>query len=206
MRFTYEVLLSLYPASWVVQFGREMSGVFEQAARDYRSRGLVALWTFLMMEFGGLIVGAVAEWSGEGAKRARDRSKTVAIALTAAVAAVIAWGLQGGIYQLTLHRKAHVFAPRVEPLQPQLGLLALLALIGAAIVGVSFLSLVFVWNMRKLGNRTGELRPIWMPGRAAERLSRRERERRKRIVRERRPGVRLTNDRAGIGGIRLNLN
>ncbi len=195
MKYAYEMFLSLYPASWLVRFGREMTDVFEQAAQDYRSRGLLALWTFLCMEFGGLIVGAVAEWSGENSRRGlggRRWTAPFAIAIVAGLG--VAWFVQSVMYR-GLASRHHVIAARPSQIPATPQLIGLLALIGICILVVSLLSLAFVWNMRTIGNRAGRLKPIWMPGRSVQRRqmkrdyeSRRNTERRRRRIDE---GLRL---------------
>ncbi len=40
-----------------------------------------------------------------------------------------------------------------------------LILAGGILLFISVFSVAFVWNMRMIGNRSGRMKPIWMPGR-----------------------------------------
>ena len=175
MKFAYETLLQLYPAHYRNLFAREMTGVFEQVVREYRLRGPLSYFAFLLMEFGGLIVGAVTIWTDEYMRRTAPRrwlSLPVLVPVIAGVCASIY--LQGLVYSGLAGHRPKLLPPPTLP-QTNLQLLGLMALIGMCIALVSVLSLAFVWNMRAVGNRSGRLKPIWMPGRAVRGpLSRRD--------------------------------
>lgn len=63
MNRAYRFVLLLYPRGVRDQFADEMTGVFEQASRDARSRGWAWYFRFSFGEFAGLIGGAASAWS-----------------------------------------------------------------------------------------------------------------------------------------------
>jgi len=173
MRYAYETLLRLYPNSWRLVFGQEMASVFEQATEDYQPRGLLAYLTFLCSEFNGLIAGAFFAWGDEYLSRSRRRVNApflVSLFLGAAITAFF----QGNFYtHITDHKSVFAPAPEAPQLTPDLMLPLLIA--GGILLFISVFSVAFVWNMRIIGNRSGRLKPIWMPGRAANaRITRRD--------------------------------
>jgi hypothetical protein len=61
----YRALLHLYPKNHRTWFGAEMESVFEQAAREHRSRGHAAYLQFTAAELTGLVVGSLAAWAAQ---------------------------------------------------------------------------------------------------------------------------------------------
>jgi len=57
----YRVLLRLYPARLVWEFGEEMAVVLEELQRDCRAAGLAARVRFGLREVSGLLAGALRE-------------------------------------------------------------------------------------------------------------------------------------------------
>jgi hypothetical protein len=65
----YRFLLGLYPRDQREQFGAEMEAVFREASEEQRGRGAVACFRFAVVEFSGLLSGAVAAHFGSVARR-----------------------------------------------------------------------------------------------------------------------------------------
>ena len=165
MRYAYETLLRLYPNSYRAIFGKEMTSVFELATGDYRRHGLATYARFLCTELLGLLTGAFAMWTDEYISRSRRRPCTpFLISLLAGAAITVVF--QGGFYLgMGQHKTTHAPAPQTPQTTPDL--LLPLVIAGGVLVFISVFSAAFVWNMRIIGNRTGRLKPIWMPGTAA---------------------------------------
>jgi hypothetical protein len=64
-------------------------------------------------------------------------------------------------------RRNFMFAQIPDPQQVKSDPMELFLLAAGTLICVSLFSLAFVWNMRSIGIRAGRLKPIWMPGRAA---------------------------------------
>jgi hypothetical protein len=167
MIYVYEILLRLYPLSYRQVFGNEMASVFKQSASDNRSRGALAYVLFLCTEYGGLIAGAFSLWGEEYMKRGiRFRRLTLSTLFSAAAGLVITAFFQAVVYL----GMAHNFTPRIAPpdSQPPIPAFALpMLIVGATLLFIGLFSIAFVWNMRIVGNRSGRMKPIWMPGRDA---------------------------------------
>ena len=69
MRNIYAALLRLYPMEFQQVFAAEMIDTFEQAARDWRGRGRLALWCFAGWEMAGLLRGLATEWMEKSSAR-----------------------------------------------------------------------------------------------------------------------------------------
>jgi hypothetical protein len=65
MTVAYRALLRLYPKDHRTWFGAEMESVFEEAAREKRSRGRAAYLRFATAELAGLAVGSLAAWAAQ---------------------------------------------------------------------------------------------------------------------------------------------
>jgi hypothetical protein len=63
MAWAYRALVRLYPRDHRTSFGSEMQSVFEEAAREHRSRGRVAYLRFALAEYAGLVAGAGTAWA-----------------------------------------------------------------------------------------------------------------------------------------------
>jgi hypothetical protein len=162
MRYAYEALLRLYPSGFRFAFAQEMTSVFEQAADDYQPRGFLAYGRFLLTEFFGLLAGAFAMWTDEYMERSRRRVRArFLISLLAGAALTVFF--QGGLYT---HMGDHKFVRVVARDTPQTmqDLMLPLVMAGGVLLFIGVFSVAFVWNMRIIGNRTGRLKPIWMPG------------------------------------------
>jgi hypothetical protein len=70
MTLAYRALLRLYPRNHRMCFGAEMRSVFEESAREHRSRGRAAYLRFALAEMGGLVIGLAMAWSLKLAGRA----------------------------------------------------------------------------------------------------------------------------------------
>lgn len=174
VRHTYEALLHLYPLPYRALFGREMAAVFEQVTRDYKPRGILVYSMFVGGEFAGLIAGAFSVWSDEYLRKtARGRWLSTPTVIAAIAALAVTAFLQNSVYKAMMgHRPPHL-PPPVQSQTP-LQLVGLMTLIGMCLILVSVLSMAFVWNMRTIGNRSGRLKPVWMPGRNNARTSKRD--------------------------------
>ena len=62
MRYIYAALLRLYPAEHRQMFAAEMLDTFDQAATDWRARGVLAFACFAGWELTGLLHGLLSEW------------------------------------------------------------------------------------------------------------------------------------------------
>jgi hypothetical protein len=172
MRYAYEALLRLYPSRFRLVFAEEMTSVFEQAACDCQPRGLLAYGGFLSTEFFGLLAGAFATWTDEYMERSRRRLNAPFLISLLAGAAVTAF-FQSGFYMGMAHTAVIASSPETPPVTRDLMLPLIMA--GGILVFIAVFSVAFVWNMRIIGNRAGRLKPIWMPGRAANaRITRRD--------------------------------
>jgi MFS family permease len=174
IKHAYETLLHLYPVPYRLLFEREMTAVFEQVTGDYKSRGALTYSAFLGWEFVGLIAGAFSAWGDEYMRTTARRRGLTASTVGAAVSALAVTAfLQNAVYNgLMGHRPPRL--PTPVPSQTPLQLVGLMTLIGMCLVLVSVLSMAFVWNMRTIGNRSGRLKPVWMPGRTNARTSKRD--------------------------------
>ena len=173
MRHAYEALLRLYPGGFRLAFAQEMTSVFEQAACDCRPRGFLTYAGFLSTEFFGLLAGAFAMWTDEYMERSRRRvSARFLISLLAGAALTVFF--QGSLYtQMGDHKFVRV-AARETP-QTMQDLMLPLIMAGGVLLFIGVFSVAFVWNMRIIGNRTGRLKPIWMPGSSSNaRITRRD--------------------------------
>jgi hypothetical protein len=63
MTLAYRALFRLYPNDHRACFGAEMQSVFEEAAREHRSRGWAAYLRFALVEYAGLAVGSGTAWA-----------------------------------------------------------------------------------------------------------------------------------------------
>jgi fructose-specific phosphotransferase system IIC component len=164
MRYAYEALLRLYPSGYRLAFAQEMTSVFEQAAGDCQPRGFLAYVGFLGAEFLGLLAGAFSMWTDEYMERSRRRvSASFLISLLAGAAITVFF--QGSFYSGVIQpRRIPVQTSEVPPITSDLMLPLVLA--GGILLFLSVFCAAFVWNMRMIGNRSGRLKPIWMPGRA----------------------------------------
>jgi hypothetical protein len=172
MRYAYETLLRLYPSRFRLVFAEEMTSVFEQAACDCQPRGFMAYAGFLSTEFCGLLAGAFATWTDEYLERSRRRvSARFLISLLAGAAITLFF--QSFFYiHIGEHRSVGAQAPETPHTMQDLMLPLMMA--GGVLLFIGVFSVAFVWNMRIIGNRTGRLKPIWMPGRTANaRITRR---------------------------------
>jgi hypothetical protein len=176
MRNAYEALLRLYPDSWRVVFGPEMASVFEQASGEYQPRGSLAYAAFLRTEFSGLIAGAFSAWTNEYMVRSRRRLNAPFVVSLLAGSLITAF-CQGCLYtgREGVGRGFPLQIRVPETPQSSLTLAVPLILAIGCLLLISVLSAAFVLNMRVIGNRAGRLKPIWMPGRAATRITRRGR-------------------------------
>jgi hypothetical protein len=173
MRYAYETLLRLYPTCWRTAFGQEMASVFEQAAGDHQPRGFLAYAAFLRTEFSGLIAGAFVAWTDEYLLRSRRRLNAPFVISLFAGAAITAF-CQGCFYARSGQHES-VWGPVRDTPPLTSDLTAPLLLAGGTLLFISLFSMAFVWNMRTIGIRAGRLKPIWMPGRAANaRITRRD--------------------------------
>jgi hypothetical protein len=65
---TYSVPLGMYPVEFQIQFGDEMTAVFQQAVSEHRERGCLSVLHFTLREIFGLVAGAArARVSNAGA-------------------------------------------------------------------------------------------------------------------------------------------
>jgi hypothetical protein len=173
MRYAYEALLRLYPSRFRLVFAEEMTSVFEQAADDCQPRGFLAYTGFLLTEFIGLLAGAFATWTDEYMLRSCRRISVQFLISLLAGAAVTAF-FQSGFYMGMAHTAVIASSPETPPMTPDL-MLPLVVMAGGALLFIAVFSVAFVWNMRIIGNRAGRLKPIWMPGGAANaRITRRD--------------------------------
>ena len=163
MRYAYETLLRLYPDSYRMVFGQEMTLVFEQATEDYQPRGVLSYIAFLCTEFFSLIVGAFSMWIEEYMSRSR-RKLSVPFLISLLAGAAITAFFQGFFYTGISHHKG-VWKTATETPQTTPELMLPLIIAGGVLLFISVFSVAFVWNMRIIGNRSGRLKPIWMPGR-----------------------------------------
>ena len=70
MTLAYRALLRLYPRDHRTWFSAEMQSVFEEAAREHRSRGRAAYLRFAIVECAGLVIGSGMAWAAKLAGRA----------------------------------------------------------------------------------------------------------------------------------------
>ena len=167
MKYAYETLLRLYPDSYRVVFGPEMTSVFEQATEDLQSRGVFSYGRFLWTEFIGLIAGAFAMWTDDYMSRSRRKlSGQFVISLVGGAAITIFFHNFFYVAMTRLHIPAE--APTTYPVTSDVMLPVIMA--GSVLTFFSVLCAAFVWNMRMIGNRSGRMKPIWMPGRTASSL------------------------------------
>ena len=164
MRHAYEALLRLYPNGYRLVFAQEMTSVFEQAAGDYQPRGFLSYLAFLRSEFCGLIAGAFFAWTDEYMLRSRRRLNAPFLISLLAGAAITMF-FQGSFYRgMSQLRHIPAQAPDAPPITSDVMLPLIIA--GGILLFLSVFSVAFVWNMRMIGNRSGRLKPIWMPGKA----------------------------------------
>jgi fructose-specific phosphotransferase system IIC component len=172
MRYAYEALLRLYPSEYRLIFGQEMSSVFEQATEDYQPRRFTAYVAFLGCEFFGLIAGAFFAWTDEYMLRSRRRLNAPFLVSLLAGAAITVFFQSFFYSHVGQHNSIGAGTPEAPPTTSDLMLPLVIA--GGVLLFLSVFSVAFVWNMRMIGNRSGRLKPIWMPGRAVTpRLTRR---------------------------------
>lgn len=172
MRYAYEALLRLYPGSYRADFGPEMTSVFEQATGDHRPRGFLAYARFLSTEFLGLVTGAIAMWTDEYMERSRRRVSAQFLISLLAGAAITLFFQNFFYVHIAQTRSVATEAWEAPPTMSELMLPLIIA--GGVLVFISVFSVAFVWNMRIIGNRTGRLKPIWMPGGTNARTTRRD--------------------------------
>jgi fructose-specific phosphotransferase system IIC component len=179
MRYAYGALLRLYPNGYRLVFEQEMTSVFEQASGDYQPRGLVAYARFLSTEFAGLLAGAFSMWLDEYMERSRRRV-SVSFLISLLAGAAITVFFQSFFYShVGQHNSVGVQSSGAPPVSSDMMLPLIIA--GGILLFISVFSVAFVWNMRMIGNRSGRLKPIWMPGRTVDprpRRAGRSRERR----------------------------
>lgn len=167
MKYAYATLLRLYPYSYRMVFGPEMTSVFEQATEEFQPRGAFSYARFLCTEFFGLFAGAFAIWTEDYMSRSRRRlSGQFLISLVAGMAITI---FLHRFFYMAMSRPPHVRAniPATHPIDSDVRLPLILAV--GILVFLSVFSVAFVWNMRMIGNRSGRMKPIWMPGRVVNR-------------------------------------
>jgi hypothetical protein len=70
MTLAYRTLVRLYPREHRTWFGAEMQSVFDEAAREQRSRGRAAYLRFALAECAGLVIGSGRAWAAKLAGRA----------------------------------------------------------------------------------------------------------------------------------------
>jgi hypothetical protein len=171
MRTAYAALLRLYPATWREVFGREMTAVFDEAQADSRARGLSDYFLFLLAELGGLLRGAFFTWGEEYMLRAR-RKLSLTYWASIAIGAAVTTFFHGVFY--TQMAKIHSYRP-AYPYVPEAAADFYLPMLmaGGVLLLIGIFSIAFVWNMRIIGNRTGRLKPVWMPGGENARIARR---------------------------------
>lgn len=169
MRYAFQTFLLLYPAPYRNLFGREMASVFEQAADEYQPRGFFAYCAFLCCEFLGLIAGAFSARSDEYLTRTRCRMTAPFVLSLVAGTAIAALTQSCFVSQVgRIARRLPVNAPAPDTYQIAPDVMGLLLMATGILFFVSLLAVAFVWNMRTVGIRAGRLKPIWMPGRAAD--------------------------------------
>jgi hypothetical protein len=160
MRYAYEALLWFYPNSYRGVFGREMAIVFEQAERDYHSRGFLAYCAFLGTEFAGLIAEALwlrtdrcILWS-----QTRLRPPFVACLLAGAMLAALSDACViakvGNLGQRDFMRAQISDTTHTIPDGE-----VILWLGCSTVLLVSLLSLAFVWNLRNIRKHSGVTKP-----------------------------------------------
>ena len=173
MRYAYEALLRLYPSGYRLVFAQEMTSVFEQAADDHQPRGFLTYIRFLASEFLGLLTGAFRMWADEYMERSRRRI-SVSFLISLLAGAAITLFFQGSFYRgMSQLRHVPMQAPGATPVTSDVMLPLIIA--GGVLLFISVFSVAFVWNLRMIGNRSGRMKPIWMPGRAvSSRPARRE--------------------------------
>lgn len=160
MKTAYAALLRLYPAPFREVFAREMAEVFEEVRADRRARGFFEYFLFLFSEIAGTIGGAFRMWSARLVERSRRRlvvSYWVSIAAGVAITAFFQWFFYAHVADAKI-----LAAPDGEAPTVPIGFVPLL-IAGGVLLLLSVFSIAFVWNMRMIGNRTGRLKPIWMP-------------------------------------------
>jgi hypothetical protein len=172
MRTAYAALLRLYPATWREVFGLEMTAVFIEAEADSRARGMRDYFVFLLAELGGLLRGAFFTWSEEYMERARRKlllSYWASIAAGTAITTFFHGVFYTQMTRLHSYRPAypHVSEPAADFYLPMI-------VAGGTLLLIAVFSIAFVWNMRIIGNRTGRLKPVWMPGGENARIARRD--------------------------------
>jgi hypothetical protein len=164
MKYAYETLLRLYPDSYRLVFGQEMTSVFALATEELQPRGVLSYTRFLWMEFFGLIAGAFAMWTDEYMSRSRRKLSGQFIASLVGGAAITVFFHNFFYIAMSRPRPVSAQAPVAPPITTSLMLPLIMA--GGVLLFFSVFSVAFVWNMRMIGNRSGRLKPIWMPGRA----------------------------------------
>jgi fructose-specific phosphotransferase system IIC component len=166
MRHAYEALLRFYPSSYRMVFAQEMTSVFEQAAVDCQPRGFLAYAGFLSTEFAGLLAGAFSMWADEYMARSSRRRVSPSFLLSLLAGAAITLFFQGTFYRgMSGVRRLPIQPHDAPPVTPDVMLPLMIA--GGVLIFISVFSVAFVWNMRMIGNRSGRMKPIWMPSRAA---------------------------------------
>ena len=152
MKYVYDVLLHLYPASRRAAFGCEMADVFGQAIGEARSRGLRVYCTFLWTEFSSLIAGAFSAWTDECALQA-GKWATASFVFSIISGAVVTALFQGCIYVAQWGA-----IPRDRPVLSGIGhspdeVAVTLLLASGCLLFVALFSAAFVWNMRTVRSR-----------------------------------------------------
>lgn len=138
----YEALLWLYPSECRELFAREMTRVFEQAADEYRARGVASRFRFLCSEFAGLIAGAFGEWRRVPARRTPPLALPVALTAIAGLAAAAFF--QAPVY-IGLAQPLPTPPQSRIPQSPELAEL----LVGLAIA-VGLLGFALAWNLQRV--------------------------------------------------------
>ncbi len=172
MRIAYAALLRLYPAPFREVFAREMAEVFEEVRADRRARGFFEYLVFLFSEIAGTIGGAFWMWSTGFIERSR-RKLVISYWVSIAAGVAITMFFQGFFYAHVGDVEVLASPAHEAPMVPVAFVPLLLA--GGVLLLLSVFSIAFVWNMRMIGNRTGRLKPIWMPsaqGRVLKKVAR----------------------------------
>ena len=133
MTLAYRALVQLYPKDHRAWFGAEMQSVFEEAAREHRSRGRAAYLVFVLSEYTGLLLGSGAAWIAKLTGRAyvHDPSLTRPVHVTPLPGEVLeaqdrlTTNLNGLLHAISHHQflKARIYAAEEQKAREELRLL-----------------------------------------------------------------------------------